>query len=225
MIDIPKLPFEMDALEPVISKETIEYHYGKHHMTYVKKLNDAIEGTEFNNISLEAIISSAGGAIFNNAAQVYNHSFYWNSLKKTDVKPSDELLEKISFDFGSFENFKDEFLSAGATLFGSGWVWLVREKHGRLMIVTTENAKTVLTSDKIPLLVFDVWEHAYYIDYRNKRPDYLAKLFDIINWEFVNKNYQDSKKSTVLVGDFCNDVNDPLCAQIDANQLEAKVAS
>lgn len=187
--ELPKLPYAMDALAPVISKETLEYHYGKHHQAYVNNLNNLIKGTEFEKATLEEIIKDAAGGIFNNGAQVYNHTFYWNCLSpKGGGEPSGKLAEAIKKDFGSFAEFKKLFNSAAATNFGSGWTWLVKDKDSRLKIANTSNAGNPLREGKKPLLTVDVWEHAYYIDYRNARPTYLEKIWDIINWTFITKN-------------------------------------
>jgi Fe-Mn family superoxide dismutase len=187
--ELPKLPFAMDALAPVISKETLEYHYGKHHQAYVTNLNKLIPGTEFEKASLEDIIKKAGGGIFNNAAQVYNHTFYWNCLSPSGGgEPSGKLAEAIDKNFGSFAEFKKQFTQSAATNFGSGWTWLVKDKDGKLKIENTSNAGNPLKDGKKPLLTVDVWEHAYYIDYRNARPTYLEKIWDIFNWDFVAKN-------------------------------------
>jgi Fe-Mn family superoxide dismutase len=187
---LPKLPFSEDALEPVISKETIEYHYGKHHQTYVTNLNNLIAGTEFENMELEEIIKKSGGGIFNNAAQVYNHTFYWNCLApEAGGKPAGKLAEAIDETFGSFDKFKEQFSAKAVGTFGSGWAWLVKNQDGRLEIVSTGNAETPLTKGQTPLLTCDVWEHAYYIDYRNARAKYVEKFWDLVNWDFVAGNY------------------------------------
>jgi len=218
MVKLSKLHFKEDDLEPFISKETIEYHYKKHHATYVNKLNELIEGTRYSELSLSSIIRDSKGAIFNNAAQVFNHSFYWNSLSIKSQVPNEKLLSKINNDFGSLELLKEEFIKAGTTLFGSGWVWLVREPNGKLMIKQTENAQTPLSSNLVPLFVCDVWEHAYYIDYRNLRPKYLEEFWEHINWDFVSDTY-DKTDNEVFVGTkVCNDIHDPFC-----DILQAKV--
>jgi len=218
MVKLSELPFKEDDLEPFISKETIEYHYKKHHATYVNKLNELIEGTRYSELSLSSIIRDSKGAIFNNAAQVFNHSFYWNSLSIKSQVPNEKLLSKINNDFGSLELLKEEFIKAGTTLFGSGWVWLVREPNGKLMIKQTENAQTPLSSNLVPLFVCDVWEHAYYIDYRNLRPKYLEEFWEHINWDFVSDTY-DKTDNEVFVGTkVCNDIHDPFC-----DILQAKV--
>jgi len=218
MVKLSELPFKEDDLEPFISKETIEYHYKKHHATYVNKLNELIESTRYSELSLSSIIRDSKGAIFNNAAQVFNHSFYWNSLSIKSQVPNEKLLSKINNDFGSLELLKEEFIKAGTTLFGSGWVWLVREPNGKLMIKQTENAQTPLSSNLVPLFVCDVWEHAYYIDYRNLRPKYLEEFWEHINWDFVSDTY-DKTDNEVFVGTkVCNDIHDPFC-----DILQAKV--
>ncbi|MDD3646780.1 MAG: Fe-Mn family superoxide dismutase [Candidatus Gracilibacteria bacterium] len=185
--ELPQLPYSKDALEPYITRETLEYHHGKHHQAYVNNLNNLIAGSEFENMELEEIIKKSSGGIFNNAAQVWNHTFYWNCLSPNGgEKPTGKLLEKINSSFGSFEEFKEKFSSAAVSNFGSGWTWLVEKNDGSLEIVSTSNAATPLTgSDKI-LLTIDVWEHAYYIDYRNARPSYVEKFWNIVNWDFVN---------------------------------------
>lgn len=189
---LPELPYEKDALEPQISKETIEYHYGKHHNTYVVKLNGLIEGTELANKSLEEIVKTSTGGIFNNAAQVWNHTFYWNCLApNAGGQPTGAIADAINASFGSFEAFKTKFTESAVNNFGSGWTWLVKNTDGTLAIVNTSNAATPLTDSTVtPLLTADVWEHAYYIDYRNARPDYLAKFWELVNWNFVSQNYQ-----------------------------------
>ena len=186
---LPSLPFEQDALEPIISKETLEYHYGKHHQAYVTNLNKLIAGTEFENMSLEEIILKSSGGIFNNAAQVFNHTFYWNCLApKAGGEPAGKLAEAINQTFGSFAEFKDKFTQTAVGTFGSGWAWLVKDKDGKLEIVSTSNAGNPLTDGKKPLLTCDVWEHAYYIDYRNARATYVEKFWDLVNWDFVASN-------------------------------------
>lgn len=184
--ELPKLPYDLNGLEPHISKETLEYHHGKHHQAYVNKLNDAIVGTEFADMSLEDIIKKASGGIFNNAAQIWNHTFYFNGFKPNGGgEPTGALANAINEAFGSFAEFKTQFTQAAATLFGSGWAWLVKDGSGKLEIVTTQNAGNPLTDGKTPLLTCDVWEHAYYIDTRNARPKYIENFWEIINWECV----------------------------------------
>jgi Fe-Mn family superoxide dismutase len=188
--ELPALPYDMNAVEPVISKETLEYHYGKHHSTYVTNLNKLIPGTEFESMSLEDIVMKASGGIFNNAAQIWNHTFYWNCLSPNGGgEPSGALAEAINHAFGTFDAFKEAFSKAATTNFGSGWTWLVKKADGSLEIVNTSNAATPITDGKTALLTVDVWEHAYYIDYRNARPKYLEEIWKLINWEFVAGNY------------------------------------
>jgi Fe-Mn family superoxide dismutase len=188
--ELPALPYAKNALEPTISAETIEYHYGKHHQAYVTNLNNLIPGTEFENLSLEEIIMKSSGGVFNNAAQVWNHTFYWNCLKpKGGGKPVGALAEAINGAFGSFDEFKKQFSTAAATNFGSGWTWLVKNHGGGVEIVNTSNAANPMTTGKKPLLTIDVWEHAYYIDYRNARPKYLESIWNVINWDFVTDNH------------------------------------
>ncbi len=186
---LPELPYAKDALAPHISKETLEFHYGKHHQAYVNNLNKLIAGTEFENASLEEIIKKATGGIFNNSAQVYNHTFYWNCLSpKGGGQPGGELDKAIDSAFGSFDAFKEKFTQAAVTLFGSGWAWLVKNADGSLALEQRSNADNPIRDGKTPLLTCDVWEHAYYIDYRNARPKYVEVFWNLINWEFVSKN-------------------------------------
>jgi Fe-Mn family superoxide dismutase len=187
--ELPALPYAQDALQPTISAETLEYHYGKHHQAYVTNLNNLIEGTEFADLSLEDIVSKASGGIFNNAAQVWNHTFYWNSLSpQGGGNPSGALADQINSAFGSIDAFKEQFSKAGATQFGSGWAWLVKKSDGSLAIYSTANAECPLTQGDTPLLTCDVWEHAYYIDYRNARPKYLEAFWNLVNWDFAASN-------------------------------------
>jgi len=187
---LPPLPYEKNALEPHITAETLEYHYGKHHQTYVTNLNNLIAGTEFESLSLEDIVKKSTGGIFNNAAQIWNHTFYWNSLSPTGGgEPSGALAEAIVKAFGSFEKFKEELSKTAVTTFGSGWAWLVKNADGSLALVSTSNAATPLTSGQTPLLTIDVWEHAYYIDYRNLRPKYVEAFWNLVNWEFAADNF------------------------------------
>ncbi len=186
---LPQLPYALDALSPHISKETLEYHYGKHHNAYVTNLNKLIAGTEFESMSLEDIIMKAKGGIFNNAAQVWNHTFYWHSMTPNGGgEPQGKLAEAINKDFGSFAAFKEQFTQAAATTFGSGWAWLVQDSSGALKITSTSNAGTPMTEGLNALLTCDVWEHAYYIDYRNVRPDYISAFWSLVNWDFVASN-------------------------------------
>jgi len=187
---LPELPYAMDALEPYISKETLEYHYGKHHQTYVTNLNNLTKGTEFESASLEEVVKKSSGGVFNNAAQVWNHTFYWNGFApNAGGEPSGALAQAINDKWGSFEEFKNAFNAPAAGNFGSGWTWLVKKADGSLDIVNTSNAETPLTTDDKPLLTCDVWEHAYYIDYRNARPKYLENFWQIVNWKFVEQNF------------------------------------
>lgn len=188
--ELPPLPYAKNALEPYISAETLEYHYGKHHQAYVTNLNNLIVGTEFENLPLEDIIRKSSGGIFNNAAQVWNHTFYWNGLKPNGGgEPSGTLAEAINRTFGSFAKFKEEFSKCAVTTFGSGWAWLVKNADDSLALVSTGNAGCPLTTGQTPLLTCDVWEHAYYIDYRNARPKYVEEFWNLVNWEFVEKNF------------------------------------
>ncbi len=188
--ELPALPYEKNALEPFISAETIDYHYGKHHQTYVTNLNNLIAGTEFENLSLEDIVRKSSGGIFNNAAQVWNHTFYWNCMKPNGGgKPAGALAEAIDKAFGSFDAFKEEFSKCAVTTFGSGWAWLVKNADGSLALVSTSNAGCPLTAGQKPLLTVDVWEHAYYIVYRNARPKYVEDFFGVVNWDFVATNF------------------------------------
>ena len=188
--ELPALPYAKDALAPHISAETIEYHYGKHHQTYVTNLNNLVPGTEFEGLSLEDIIKKSSGGIFNNAAQVWNHTFYWNSLSPNGGgAPTGGLANAIDRTFGSFEKFKEEFTKCAVTTFGSGWAWLVKNANGSLELVSTSNAGCPLTAGQTPILTCDVWEHAYYIDFRNLRPKYLEAFWALVNWEFASANY------------------------------------
>ncbi|HOV56546.1 MAG TPA: Fe-Mn family superoxide dismutase [Rhodanobacteraceae bacterium] len=185
-IELPALPYARDALAPHISAETIDYHYGKHHQTYVTNLNNQIKGTEFENADLETIIRKSSGGMFNNAAQVWNHSFYWNCLKPNGGgEPGGKLGEAIAKAFGSFAAFKEEFSKTAIGTFGSGWAWLVQRPDGALALVSTSNAATPLTGADRALLTCDVWEHAYYIDYRNARAKYVEAFWNLVNWDFV----------------------------------------
>lgn len=188
--ELPPLPYANNALEPHISAETIEYHYGKHHQTYVNNLNNLVPGTEFEGKTLEDIITQSSGGIFNNAAQVWNHTFYWNCMTPNGKDAVDgDLGDAINSKFGSFSEFKDQFSKSAATNFGSGWTWLVKNADGSIEIVNTSNAGCPLTAGQTPLLTCDVWEHAYYIDYRNARPKYLESFWSLVNWDFVAANY------------------------------------
>ncbi|KAI3592547.1 superoxide dismutase [Fe] [Cupriavidus sp. CER94] len=187
---LPPLPYAHDALAPHISKETLEFHHDKHHQTYVTNLNNLIKGTEFENASLEEIVKKSSGGIFNNAAQVWNHTFYWESMKPNGGgQPTGALADAINARFGSFDKFKEEFTKTAVGTFGSGWAWLVKKTDGSLDLVSTSNAATPLTTDAKPLLTCDVWEHAYYIDYRNARPKYVEAFWNVVNWDFASKNF------------------------------------
>ncbi len=188
--ELHALPYALDALAPTLSQETLEFHYGKHHQTYVTNLNNLVPGTEFETMSLEDIIMKSSGGVFNNAAQVWNHTFYWNCLSPNGGgAPTGALAAAIDAKFGSFDEFKKLFNQSGATNFGSGWTWLVKNADGSLEIFNTSNAGTPMTSGKQALLTLDVWEHAYYIDYRNARPKYLETIWNIVNWDFVAANF------------------------------------
>lgn len=195
---LPELPYAKDALQPHISAETLEFHYGKHHQTYVNKLNELIPNTEYETMSLEDVIRTSAtkemnkltaNSVFNNAAQVWNHTFYWHCLSpKGGNEPTGKLADAINKTFGSFAEFKDKFSKTAVATFGSGWGWLVKDKDGKLQIVSTSNAGTPMADGQIALLTCDVWEHAYYIDYRNARPKYVEAFWNLVNWEFVAEN-------------------------------------
>lgn len=186
--ELPALPYELNALAPNLSQETLEYHYGKHHKAYVDNLNKLVPGTEFEHMSLEEIIKKSSGGIFNNAAQVWNHTFYWNSLSPNGGgTPKGKVLEAIEKSFGSFEKFKEQFSQKAISQFGSGWAWLILNSDGSLEITSTGNADTPIREGKKPILTCDVWEHAYYIDYRNQRPKYVEHFFELVNWAGVDK--------------------------------------
>jgi Fe-Mn family superoxide dismutase len=188
--ELPELPYPKNALEPHISAETLEYHYGKHHATYVANLNKLISGTEFESAKLEDIIKKASGGIFNTAAQVWNHTFYWNCLSpKGGGEPKGGLAKAIDSAFGSFADFKEKFSASAAGNFGSGWTWLVKNAKGGVEIVNTSNAGNPMTNNLTPLMTCDVWEHAYYIDYRNARPKYVEAYWNLVNWGFISKNF------------------------------------
>ena len=192
--DLPALPYEKDALAPHITPETLDFHHGKHHNTYVVNLNNMVSGTAYEGLDLEAVIAKSwddgDAGVFNNAAQIWNHTFYWHSMTPNGGgAPTGKIAELIDRDFGSYDAFKDAFAKAGATQFGSGWAWLIL-RDGKLEITKTANAETPLTEDGVtPLLTMDVWEHAYYIDFRNARPKYIGTFLDsLVNWDFANKN-------------------------------------
>ncbi|WP_133128132.1 superoxide dismutase [Legionella nagasakiensis] len=188
---LPPLPYAKNALAPHISEETLEYHYGKHHQTYVNNLNKLIENTEFATMSLENIIKKSSGGLFNNAAQVWNHTFYWHCMTPNGGgEPSGKLADAINKAFGSFDKFREQFTNTAATTFGSGWAWLVQDNDGHLKIINTGNAGTPMTDGLNAILTCDVWEHAYYIDYRNARPEYISAFWKLVNWEFAATNLQ-----------------------------------
>ncbi len=187
---LPELPYAMNGLEPHISEETLEYHYGKHHRAYVNKLNDLVAGTEYENASLEEIIMKADGGIFNNAAQIWNHTFYWHSMSPTGGgEPYDDLAAAVDEAFGSLDKFKEIFTTSALTRFGSGWAWLVKNSDGKLEVLSTGNADNPMTDGKTPILTCDVWEHAYYIDTRNDRGKYVSNFWKLVNWDFAVKNF------------------------------------
>ncbi len=187
---LPDLPYPKDGLTPYISSETLEYHHGKHHQTYVTNLNNLIKGTEFENSTLEQIVMKSSGGIFNNAAQVWNHSFYWNCMKPMGGgEPTGALADAINRKFGSFAAFKEEFAKCAIGTFGSGWAWLVKNADGSVELMSTSNAATPMTAGKKALLTCDVWEHAYYIDYRNLRAKYVENFWNLVNWNFAAKNF------------------------------------
>jgi Fe-Mn family superoxide dismutase len=188
--ELPKLPYKNDALIPYLSEETLEFHYGKHHQAYVNNLNGLIPGTEYEKADLETIIKRSEGTIFNNAAQVWNHSFYFESFSRNSRKiPSGSLAKEIDRSFGSFESFKEQFAKSAVSLFGSGWAWLVNKEDGNLQIIQESNAGNPLRKGLKPILTCDVWEHAYYIDYRNRRPDYIKSFWEIVDWVVVEKRF------------------------------------
>lgn len=188
--ELPKLPYKLNALVPYISEETLDYHYGKHHQAYVNNLNGLVPGTEFENASLESIIRKAEGGIYNNAAQVWNHTFYFETFAAGGRKvPSGVIADALNASFGSFDGFRDQFNKAAATLFGAGWAWLVKKDDGTLQILQESNAGNPLRKGLTPLMTCDVWEHAYYIDYRNRRPDYIKSFWEIVDWDLVAKRY------------------------------------
>ncbi len=188
---LPDLPYPIHALEPILSAEALEFHHGKHHKGYVDKLNQLIQGTEFQEMSLEEIIANSSGPIFNNAAQAWNHTFLWHSMIPQPQVPQGQFLQAIERDFGSLDQFADKFQKAAIDRFGSGWAWLVRnDSSDKLTIETTSNAENPLVAGKKPLLTCDVWEHAYYIDYRNERARYLQSFMKILNWEFAQRNFE-----------------------------------
>ncbi|HJX72156.1 MAG TPA: superoxide dismutase [Bacteroidales bacterium] len=188
--ELPKLPYALDALEPHISKKTLEFHYGKHHQAYINNLNNLVAGTKFENATLETIVKEAEGAIFNNGAQVWNHTFYFTSFSPSGAKkPSGKLADAIDKQFGTFSAFIDEFSKAAVTLFGSGWIWLVKNPDGTLNTLQESNAGNPLRKGLLPVLTCDVWEHAYYLDYQNKRPDYIQAFWNVIDWNILSGRF------------------------------------
>ena len=189
LFTLPALPYTAEALAPTMSQETLNFHHGKHHLAYVNNLNNLVKGTRYETMDLEAIVRESDGAIFNNAAQVWNHTFFFEQFKTTGCEAKGDVRKAIEKKWGSFDAFKTEFNNAGATLFGSGWVWLVKDANGNLEIVKESNAGNPLTKGLKPLLTFDVWEHAYYLDYQNRRADYLNALWNIIDWKVIESRW------------------------------------
>ena len=188
--ELPKLPYKLDALEPHISKVTLEHHYGKHHQAYVNNLNNLVTGTKFKDADLETIIKESEGGIFNNGAQIWNHTFYFNQFSPSgERKPQGALADAINSEFGSFENFKEEFTKKAATLFGSGWAWLAKNTDGKLEIIQESNAGNPLRDGKKPIFTCDVWEHAYYLDTQNKRPEYLKNFWEVLDWNLIGERF------------------------------------
>lgn len=194
-IELPQLPYPRDALEPHMSRETLEYHHGKHHRKYVDEANKLIKGTEYEQMGIEEIVQSASGSLFNNVAQAWNHAFFWQCLSPDASEPGPELKEALKRDFGGLKEFKQAFTQVAVKLFGSGWAWLVVNNDGELRIEQTSNADTPLRRGTPALLTCDVWEHAYYIDYRNARPDYLDAFWQLVNWSFVSKQFSHATAS------------------------------
>lgn len=185
---LPELPYAREALEPHMSRETLEYHYGKHHKAYVDNANKLIAGTEFDKMSLEEAVKKSSGKIFNNVAQIWNHTFFWHCLTPKQMPPGKKLSDTLTKTFGGLDDFKKQFTEAAIGTFGSGWAWLVKNADGQIAITSTSNAGNPMTGGQTPLLTCDVWEHAYYIDYRNARPSYLEHYWSLVNWQFVEKN-------------------------------------
>ncbi|MDB5987926.1 MAG: superoxide dismutase [Nevskia sp.] len=185
---LPELPYAREALEPHMSRETLEFHYGKHHKTYVDTANKLIVGTEFENTSLEDAVKKASGKLFNNVGQIWNHNFFWNSLTPKSAAPGKKIADALVKNFGGIDDFKKVFTETAIGTFGAGWAWLVKKPDGSLAVISTSNAATPLTTSDTPLLTVDVWEHAYYIDYRNSRPNYLEHYWSLVNWDFAEKN-------------------------------------
>lgn len=222
-----KLPYALDALEPFLSKETMHYHYNKHHAGYVNKLNALIQNTEYDTMSLKSIITHSEGAIFNNAAQAFNHNFYWNSLSPVKTAPSKALKQKIVEVFGGMEQFRDQFLKSAADNFGSGWTWLMLDQHEHLHVVNTSNADTPVAHHNTPLIACDVWEHAYYLDYKNARPDYLQAFYDHINWDNASKIFENTEhlNQVGLSSIISNDPDDEMSDYLDELQRQEDVSS
>ncbi len=186
---LPPLPYDKKALEPHISAETFDYHHGKHHQAYVTKLNELIKGTKFQEMPLEEIIKNSDGGLFNNAAQVWNHTFFWNCMgPNKGGAPTGKIADAITKRWGSFDKFKEEFQKSAVGNFGSGWTWLIKSEDGGVEIFNTSNADTPMKHGKVAVLTLDVWEHAYYVDYRNARPKFVEAFWNVVNWDFVNKN-------------------------------------
>ncbi|MFP4331954.1 MAG: superoxide dismutase [Campylobacterales bacterium] len=217
--ELPNLPFSYDSLAPNISRETLEYHHDKHHSTYIKKLNGLIKGSDDENKTLEALVKNSSGGVFNNAAQAWNHEFYWNCLCDDSKEPSLELKSAIEKEFESFQRFRDEFIDTTATLFGSGWSWLTLDDKGKLAIEKSCNANNPLREGRAPLLTCDMWEHAYYIDYRNDKVAYLNAFWEKINWEFVSQNYSYAKNNLDYLSAPCKD-SSPVCEYVDNLQSQ-----
>ena len=220
-----KLPYTYSALEPMISAQTLHYHHGKHHAGYVKKLNELIEGTEFQTQTLVELIKHSTGAIFNNAAQVYNHDFYWTNLSHKATEPSLELESRISAKFGSMDAFEEEFQTKALGLFGSGWTWLCIDRDEELSIVTTSNADNPIRLGLIPLMVCDVWEHAYYLDYKNARAEYLTNYWKLLNWEFISFNFANHEAHAQnYLSHVCKE-NTPYCEYIESLEAMEKTST
>lgn len=213
--ELPNLPFSKEALIPALSKETFDYHHDKHHAAYIKKLNALVEGSDYVDKDLETLIKESAGGIFNNAAQAWNHDFYWHCLSPTATSPSDTLLKAITAKFGSMEKFKDTFINETGTLFGSGWSWLTMNDSGELAIEKTSNADNPIRDGRAPLLTCDMWEHAYYIDYRNDKMAYLEAFWSKLNWKFISDNFSYSNDKLVRLGTVCKD-DSPVCNYLDA---------
>lgn len=198
---LPELSFALDGLEPVLSRETLEYHYGKHHAGYIEKLNELIAGTKFENQDIAEIIINSEGAVYNNASQACNHAFYWKCMRPPvdDNKPLEKLAVILDNTFGSFEEFRKKFGETAKNHFGSGWVWLVQNSSGMVDIIALPDAGTPITNGSNPLFVLDIWEHAYYIDYRNRRSDYIAEFWRLVNWDFVESRLDDLKYDNLLI--------------------------